>query len=133
MHPFLLVTPYCTNFSHTAANQPSDLRAVLNIYVRYVNRVCVSRARCVSGSALGTRPHTSQAVYFSHFLSILQLSVELTTRPCSCGQSITPAPRLFISTLLPTHNCPCRDASSRPTSIEPACRQVCHLRKSFYY
>lgn len=65
---------------------------VLNIYVRYVNRVCFSRARCVSASALGTRPHTSQAVYFSHFLSILQLSVGLTAHPCSCGQSITPAP-----------------------------------------
>lgn len=91
-YPFLFLTPHSTNFSHTAANQTSDLRSALNIYVRYVNRVCVSRARCVSSKAHRTRPHTSQAVYFSHFLSILQLSVGLTTRPCSCGQSITPAP-----------------------------------------
>ncbi len=55
-----------------------------------------------------TRPHTSHAVYFSHFLSILQLSVRLTTRPCSCGQSITPhSPPLFS---LSAHSC-------RPTTV----------------
>lgn len=71
--------------------------------------VCASRGPDVLAAvALRTRPHTSRAVYFSNFLSILQLSVTLTTRPCSCGQSITPCrPPLFP---LSAHSC-------RPTTV----------------
>lgn len=119
-----------------AANQLCDLCGVLNIYVRYVNSVCVSRARCVSCSGgvplskRGRAHHTQFILVISSL--ILQLSVRLTTRSCSCGQSIPPPPPpscLLISTLLLTHNCPQWDASSRPTSTAPAGCQICHLWK----
>lgn len=131
---------HCRSFSHTFGRRESTLQPFCRFKylcplrqqgVRLSGQMCLLQRW---SAALRTRPHTSHAVYFSHFLSILQLSVKLTTRPCSCGQSITPPPPVFS---LSAHSCRrttvLGGAPLPPhhptTSTALAGCQICHLWK----
>ncbi len=79
---------HCTSFSHNldGANQLCDLNGVLNIYVRYVNRVCVWRARCVSCN--GGVPHSERGrTHHTQFI----LVISSLSFSCLLGWPLAPA------------------------------------------